>query len=114
MSTTERERVLSSAAPVDVFTGGVTEAIERFPASLNVAAALAMATGLWAGLTVTMVADPSAALTTHRIVARGAAGEYEFTIRNLPHPDNPATSGVVPNAVLASIARLARPTGSFP
>lgn len=113
MSDDERERVLAAEGPVDVYTGTVAEAIERFPRSLNVAVALATATGMWDDVTVTMVADPAATLTTHRIVASGPTGDYEFTIRNRPHPDNPATSGVVPNAVLASIARLARPSGSF-
>lgn len=107
-----RERVLDATEAVEAFSGTVAEAIERFPASLNVAVALAHATGMWDAVTVTMVADPRAELTTHRIEARGRAGEYDFTIRNRPHPDNPATSGIVPQAVLAGIARLARPGGA--
>lgn len=113
MSDDERERVLTTPGPLDVYTGTVADAIAKFPKSLNVAVALAHATGMWNEVSVTMAADPAATLTTHRIEARGRAGEYEFTIRNHPHPDNAATSGVVPSAVLASIARLAHPTGSF-
>lgn len=113
MSDLERHRVISATGPVVAFTGPVAEAIARFPKSLNVAVALALATNSWDHLTVTMAADPAATLTTHRIMARGTAGEYEFSIRNRPHPDNPATSGIVPTAVLAGIARRARPTGAF-
>lgn len=113
MSGTERERILGATDATVAYTGTVTEAIRRFPKSLNVAVALAHATGMWDEVAVTMVADPSAHLTTHRIVASGASGEYEFTIRNLPHPENPATSGVVPKAVLTAIGRVARPSGSF-
>lgn len=113
MSDEERDRVLTTPGRLDVYTGTVADAIARFPKSLNVAVALAVATGMWDDVSVMMAADPAATLTTHHIEARGSAGEYEFTIRNLPHPDNPATSGIVPHAVLAGIARLARPTGSF-
>lgn len=113
MSHEERGRVLSARRPLGVYTGTVADAIAKFPKSLNVAVALAVATSMWDGVTVAMVADPAATLTTHRIVASGAAGKYEFTISNRPHPDNPATSGILPSAVLAGIARLARPSGSF-
>ena len=113
MSDDERERVLTAPGRVDVYTGTVTDAIAKFPKSLNVAVALAVATGMWNEFSVTMVADPAAALTTHHIVASGRAGNYEFTIQNHPHPNNPATSGIVPTAVIAGIARLARPSGSF-
>lgn len=113
MSGEERERVLATPERLDVYTGTVADAIARFPKSLNVAVALAVATTMWDDVSVTMAADPAAILTTHHIVASGRAGDYEFTIRNLPHPDNPATSGIVPSAVLAGIARLARPSGSF-
>lgn len=113
MGDDERERVLSTPGRLDVYTGTVADAIAKFPKSLNVAVALAVATNMWDDVTVTMAADPAATLTTHHIVATGRVGDYEFTIRNLPHPQNPATSGIVPSAVLAGIARLATPSGSF-
>lgn len=108
MSTTQREEVLNSTGPVTAFRGSVQEAITLFPQSLNVAVALALATGLWDELVVTMIADPYANLTTHAVSASGTSGDYEFTVRNQPHPENPATSGVVPAALLQDIERRAR------
>lgn len=96
-----------------VFEGTVHDAIEQFPASLNVAVALAAATGLWERTTVRFIADPGAALTHHEIAASGAAGEYRFSIQNAPEPDNPASSGVVADAVLIGIATLAGESGSI-
>lgn len=96
-----------------VFEGTVAEAIERFPSSLNVAVALAAATGLWEQTRVRLVADPRATMTTHRIQAQGGAGDYEFTIRNHPLESNPRTSGAVPAAVLRGIRALTQPSGIF-
>ena len=108
MSEDERREVLESTRPVTVFSGSVDEAIRLFPRSLNVAVALALATDLWDAMEVTMVANLAATLTTHAVSASGRSGDYEFTMRHRPHPDNPATSGVVPAALLNEIAELAR------
>ncbi|MBX3093886.1 MAG: DUF108 domain-containing protein [Cryobacterium sp.] len=113
MSAEERDRILTTEVPIEAYSGTVQDAIRLFPKSLNVAVSLALATRLWDSAVVTMIADPAAELTTHRIVASGRSGDYDFTIRNLPHPANPATSAIVPQAVLAGIARLAKPCGSF-
>lgn len=107
MSATQREEVLNSTGPFTAFRGDVHEAITLFPQSLNVAVALALATDLWDELVVTMIADPLATLTTHAVSASGTSGDYEFTVRNQPHPENPATSGVVPAALLRDIERRA-------
>lgn len=97
---------------VTVFDGSVREAIRLFPASLNVAVALAAVTGLWDATSVELVADPDAEFTTHTIRAHGSAGDYTFSIANRPHPGNPKTSGLVPAAVLHGLARLATPSGT--
>ncbi len=107
MTEKERDSVLSADSPVIVFSGSVQDAIAKFPRSLNVAVALALATGLWDELIVTMVADPHAPLTTHAVTAKGTSGDYEFTMRHKPHPHNPATSGIVPAALLQEIEELA-------
>lgn len=107
MSPSQRDDVLATTEPVTVFQGSVREAIKFFPQSLNVAVALALATDLWEELTVTMIADPRATLTTHAVTASGTSGDYEFTMRHKPHPQNPATSGVVPAALLQDIERHA-------
>ncbi len=91
---------------VTVFDGPATEAVARFPQSVNVAATLALAVGSWDLVRVRVVADPRAELNRHEIEATGAAGRYRFSIENHPSPDNPKTSGIVPHAVLQGLAAL--------
>ena len=103
MSQAQRTELESSAAPVEVYSGSARQAAQQFPKSLNVAAAVALAVGNWDVVSVRLLADPDAALTEHVIEARGASGEYSFSIRNQPSEHNPRTSGVVPWAVLRSL-----------
>lgn len=94
-----------------VFRGTAREAIAGFPSNVNVAVALGLA-GL--GLDETMVeirSDPAAAVTTHRIRARGAAGELEVTLRNLPHPSNPRTSWLAALSAIDALRRIALEQG---
>ncbi len=107
------DRLMQGTDARTVFEGTVTEAIEKFPSSLNVAVALAAATGMWEQTRVRLVADPRANMTTHRVEAEGTAGEYDFTIRNHPLESNPRTSGAVPAAVLRALRALTQPSGTF-
>lgn len=113
MSAAEAARLRDATEPVTVFEGPVGEAIKLFPKSLNIAVALAQATGLWEQTIVRLVGDPEATLTTHEIHASGNSGEYAFTIRNHPLEANPASSAVVAQALLKGIASLARPSGTL-
>lgn len=110
MDRAAEERLRAATAPVEVFRGTARDAAKAFPRSLNVAATVALATGRFDTgfdtVEVVLVADPAADLTTHVIEAEGATGEYRFEIRNHPSPANPRTSGVVPFAVLRSLAVL--------
>lgn len=106
-------QIQSTSAPLTIFTGDVHEAIARFPGSLNVGVALAAATGLWEETVIELIADPGAELTTHEIRASGPAGHYEFRITNEPLSANPASSAIVPLALINGALRLARPTGTF-
>lgn len=91
---------------VVAFEGPATEAVRRFPQSVNVAATLALTAGSWDLVRVRVVADPSVTVNRHEIEIDGAAGHYRFTIENRPSADNPKTSGIVPHAVLESVAAL--------
>ncbi|MHA6803813.1 aspartate dehydrogenase domain-containing protein [Salinifilum ghardaiensis] len=113
MGAEQQERLRAATEPVELMRGPAREVTAAFPASANVAASVALAVGSWDRVEATVVADPRAPMTSHVISAAGSAGEYRFEIGNRPSPDNPATSGVVPHAVLAAVARLARPTGVF-
>lgn len=106
MSDAEAARLRSADEPFELFSGTVAEAITKFPGSLNVACALAAATGLWDDVRVRLVADPNAPRTTHEIKASGFSGSYCFSIENEVSPENPTTSGVVAQAVLRAIEAL--------
>jgi aspartate dehydrogenase len=92
--------------PVVLHDGPAREAAERFPKNANVAAALALAAGDWDIVHVRLVAVPGATLTRHVVEFAGPVGQYRFELANLPDPGNPATSGLVPYAVLRTLGDL--------
>jgi aspartate dehydrogenase len=92
---------------VTVFAGQAREAARLFPANLNVAAALALAIGDPERVAVQLTADPRAELTTHHIEIESSLGSSSFHLRNRPLETNPATSAVVPWAVLRCLRDLA-------
>lgn len=101
-------------APTVVFSGTAREAASRFPENLNVAATVALATVGLDQTLVTLVSDPHAQRTTHVIEASGEIGAYRFEISSRPSPDHPATSAVVPLAVIRSVRSLVqRPAALF-
>lgn len=122
--------------PLTVFTGHPAEAIEKFPANVNVAVALAWAirglsselsglsrgTGQAADTRAGQAEDDDALMeaslhrvhvsiraiagqtdSAHLIEASGAAGEFSFTIRSTPSPENPATSGLTALSLTRSL-----------
>lgn len=106
-------RMRSATGPVVVMSGTAREVPVKFPKSTNVAASVALAVGDLDTVRVQVVADPAAHRTRHLIEASGAHGAYRFEVAHLPDPGNPATSQVVPYAVLRSLAALAGRTGQI-
>lgn len=89
-----------------IFEGTARQAIELYPANVNVAVALSLA-GLGPDRTVIrLIADPAVARNIHTVYARGAAGEVEFTSRNVPFPENPKTSWLAALSAIALLRRL--------
>lgn len=98
------DRLRTGTEAVTAFDGSATEAVAKFPQSVNVAATLALAAGSWDLVRVRVVGDPGVAVNRHEIRLVGDAGRYTFTIENHPSPDNPKTSGIVPHAVVRGLA----------
>lgn len=96
-----------SLGPIECFRGPVAEAVERFPDSLNVSAALSLAVGDDSLVDVVVVGSPTTTSNTHDITVECAAGHYRFSIANTPSPDNPRTSHITPWAVVRSLRNLA-------
>ncbi|MEU0131048.1 aspartate dehydrogenase domain-containing protein [Streptomyces sp. NPDC006289] len=103
----------TATGPVEVMSGTAREIPVKFPRSTNVAASVALAVGDLDAVWVRVVADPAAHRTRHVIEAAGGHGTYRFEVAHRPDPANPATSQVVPYAVLRSLAALAGRTGQI-
>src|SRR5919108_300171 len=83
-----------------IYRGTAGDAVKKFPANINVAAALSLA-GLGMDLTkVKIIADPAASVNQHKITATGEFGEIQIIVRNIPSPNNPKTSYL---AVLSAV-----------
>jgi aspartate dehydrogenase len=86
-----------------VYEGTAADAVNKFPANINVAAILALA-GIGIQETkVKIIADPHITVNQHQIEAVGAFGEISITVRNVLSPNNPKTSFL---AVLSAIECL--------
>jgi aspartate dehydrogenase len=97
---------LEISEPQVLFEGPASEVVVKFPKNVNVAMALSLA-GLGPERTqVTLVADPGVTRNTHHIIARGPAGEIEFTSRNEAFPENPRTSYLAALSTIALLKRL--------
>ncbi|MFZ0514625.1 MAG: aspartate dehydrogenase [Candidatus Nitrosopolaris sp.] len=86
-----------------IYEGTAADAVNKFPANINVAAILGLA-GIGIQETkVKIIADPHITLNQHQIEAVGAFGEISITVRNVLSPNNPKTSFL---AVLSAIECL--------
>jgi aspartate dehydrogenase len=91
-----------------VFRGSARQAVSRFPANINVAAALSLAGVGFDRTRVEIIADPRVRNNQHEVRARGAFGELRCTVRNAPSPDNPKTSYLAALSALATVKNAAR------
>ena len=83
-----------------IYEGSAGDAVKKFPANVNVAAALSLA-GLGIDATkVKIIADPYISINQHEITAKGKFGEINIVVRNMPSPNNPKTSYL---AILSAI-----------
>ncbi|GAA3936249.1 aspartate dehydrogenase domain-containing protein [Microbacterium soli] len=93
--------------------GPAGDVAQRFPASANVVAALALAADAWDIATARVVADPGAVRTRHEVRAAGALGEVRAVVTNAPSSERPRSSAVVAWAALRALDDWARLRG-FP
>lgn len=108
-----RAALRTGIEPVECFRGTVAEAVTRFPESLNVSAALALAAGCFEVVEVTVIGSPTTTTNTHDITVEADSGTYRFAVTNSPSPDNPKTSHVTAWAALRSLHNLAGTSGVF-
>lgn len=89
---------------VTLFDGTAGEAVSLFPANINVAALLSLATVGGQKTRVVIIADPNTDKNTHTIRALGAFGSINVEVQNVPDMANPKTSRL---AVLSAAEKLA-------
>lgn len=86
-----------------IFDGSVDRSIALFPRNINVAAALALASGARKKIRVRIITSPKFRLNSHEITVEGKFGSLSTHTHNLPCPDNPKTSYL---AVLSALQTL--------
>lgn len=106
-----RQRLQAGTEEILLDDDLATAVTRRFPASANVAVAVALAADAWDTATARVVADPTAVRTRHTIHAAGELGEVMVTVANEPSPERPRSSAVVARAVVRSIDDYARLRG---
>ncbi|WP_040385299.1 aspartate dehydrogenase domain-containing protein [Demetria terragena] len=107
MDDEQRAAILDSSGRTEVLRSTPQRVATAFPKSANVAMAVATAADDSAKVEAVVYADPTCTVTTHELSVRSSTGNYWFQIKNLPSPDNPATSSLVPFAVLRALQDLA-------
>ncbi len=102
----QKEALYKNKSAFYLYRGDVWGAIKRFPANVNVAATMALASGEPGKLKVKVVADPKVKLNQHEIHVSGEFGELNAVTRNKPSSMNPKTSALAIQAALALFERL--------
>lgn len=89
----------------EIFCGSAREGALRFPESINVAAAVALAGIGFDRTEVRVIADPAVTRNGHEVKAVGAFGTLCFTIENIPSAENPRTGRLVALSIVRALLR---------
>ena len=104
----EAAEVIASGQPRELFAGSGREAALRFPANVNVVAAVSLA-GLGLDRTeARVVADPGVTYNTHDVRVEGAFGRLSITIENTPS-ENPKTGRIVSLSLVRALRAYGEP-----
>ncbi len=90
-----------------IFDGIAREAVKKFPANVNVAAALSLA-GIGADKTrVKIIADPEVKSNVHEIEVEGEFGRFVARFENKPSKQNAKTSALAAFSAVAKVKEFA-------
>ncbi|MHC1626722.1 MAG: aspartate dehydrogenase [Methanoculleaceae archaeon] len=98
---------ISSEGRQMVFKGAAQDCIRIYPRNINVAVALGLAAGRDAE--VELWVDPAIDRNVHEVFAEGEFGEIYIRVRNVPSPDNPATSYMAALSIISLLGNLDNP-----
>lgn len=89
-----------------IFSGNALQAAAAFPANVNVAATLAVASRLPPeDIQVEVHADPAIKGNCHEITVAGNFSRFTFRVENLPDPANPKSSALTALSIIATLRR---------
>lgn len=89
-----------------IYEGPALEAVQKFPANVNVAAALSLAGAGPEKTIVKIIADPSVERNIHEIRAVGKSGIIETRVENTLCPDNPKTSYLAALSAIETLRKI--------
>ncbi|OGS21161.1 MAG: aspartate dehydrogenase [Elusimicrobia bacterium RIFOXYA2_FULL_39_19] len=89
-----------------IFRGSAKDAIKKFPANINVAAALSICSIGPENTKVIIIADPKIKRNTHEIEVISKSGRILARTENMPSPDNPKTSYLASLSAIANLREL--------
>jgi len=92
-----------------IFEGTVEEAVRRLPQNINVSATLSLAAGESINPKVKILVDRRVSHNSHQISIRGVFGEAVIHTKNVPFPENPASSLLAAQSAVAMIKKIASP-----
>ena len=99
----------SITKPTKVYDGTARDAIEGFPANLNVAVALGMAGNGPENTHLEIWADPTVVRNTHTIKVTSDSADLTMKIENIPTEENPKTGKITPLSVISTLRRISAP-----
>lgn len=89
-----------------IFSGNVLEAAKAFPANVNVAATLSLATKMPDNTIVEVWADPATQNNSHEIEVKGGRSTITSRVENVPDPANPKSSTMAAYSIIATLENL--------
>jgi aspartate dehydrogenase len=96
-------------SPKLIYEGPASEACKLFPANVNVAAALGLASVGVEKTKVQIIADPSIKRNIHEVKVKGEFGELKTRVENVPLIDNPKTSQLAALSAIATLKKISEP-----
>ena len=91
-----------------IFKGTVKEVTAAFPANINVATTLALASGI-ENFNVEIYANPELRRNIHEIIIEGGSGKFEISVENVPSPANPKTSYLAALSAITTLKQMTEP-----
>ncbi len=90
-----------------IFAGKAHECIKEFPKNVNVSVAIGLAAGQDAD--VELWVDPEVDKNMHELFVEGEFGDAYIRVRNVPSPENPATSYLAALSILVLLKNIDEP-----